>query len=108
MIPKSLAALLGLCQRAGQVASGELATEQALKRRKAALLLVATDTSERTRNRYLHLARTAGVPCYLVGSIDELGSAVGKPRRAALAILSTDFAKGIQGMIAKEGIQPVS
>lgn len=107
-MPQSIAALLGLCQRAGQLASGDMAAEQALRKRKALLLLIATDTSERTQNRYRHLARTAGVPCYLVGTLDELGSAVGKSRRAALAILSIDFARGIQGMIKKEGIEPVS
>lgn len=107
-MPKSLSFLLGLCQRAGQIASGDVAAEQALKKRKAVLLLLAADASGRTREKYLHLSRTAGVPCYLVGTLDELGEATGKGRRAALVIQSKDFAKGIRGLFEKEGIGPVS
>lgn len=106
-MPGSLSTLLGLCQRAGQIASGDLAAEQALKKRKGLLLLLATDVSARTKEKYLHLARSANVPTYEVGTLDELGSAIGKSRRAALVIQSRDFANGITGVLKKEGIEPV-
>jgi ribosomal protein L7Ae-like RNA K-turn-binding protein len=107
VISRSLSSLLGLCQRAGRLASGELAAEQALRRRRAVLLLVAQDVSERTREKYLQLARSSGTPCFLAGTMEELGLAAGKSRRAALAVQSADFARGIRGLLEKEGYQPV-
>jgi ribosomal protein L7Ae-like RNA K-turn-binding protein len=100
--------MLGLCQRAGKTASGDLAAEQALKKRKAELLILADDASERTREKFVELAARVGVPCYCAGTRDELGEALGKAHRAAVVIQSRDFAKGIVGILEKEGLAPVT
>lgn len=100
--------MLGLCQRAGKTASGDTAAEQALRRRKANLLLLASDASERTRVKFLSLAQEANVAVYSVGTREELGEAIGKAHRAAVAIQSGDFAKGMVGILKKEGLAPVS
>ncbi|HWI66102.1 MAG TPA: ribosomal L7Ae/L30e/S12e/Gadd45 family protein [Symbiobacteriaceae bacterium] len=107
MIPKSLEQMLGLCQRAGKVASGDLAAEQALKKRKADLLILAEDASERTREKFIGLAASLNVPVYTVGTRDELGLALGKAHRAAVVVQSRDFKKGIVGILEKEGLTPV-
>lgn len=107
MIPQSLRFMLGLCQRAGQAASGEFAVEQALARRKTAILILAEDASANTQERFCGLAARSGVPCYRVGTRDELGSALGKEHRATVAVLSKDFASGITAIMAKEGLTPV-
>ncbi len=106
-MPQTLQSILGLCQRAGKIASGDVAAEQALKRRKAALLILAEDASERTQEKFVALARQSGVPCYRVGTRDELGGAVGKAHRAALVVQSRDFAKGMIGILEKEGLRPL-
>jgi len=100
--------MLGLCQRAGKLASGDLAAEQALKKGKADLLILAEDASERTREKFARLAARSGVPCYLAGTRDELGSALGKAHRAAVAVQSKDFTKGIIGILEREGLTPVA
>ncbi len=86
------------------MASGDLAAEQALKKRKAELLILAEDASERTREKFLELAERTGVRCFSVGTRDELGGAVGKSHRAALVVQSRDFANGIVGLLTKEGL----
>jgi ribosomal protein L7Ae-like RNA K-turn-binding protein len=100
--------MLGLCHRAGKAASGDLSAQQALKKRKGNLLILADDVSDRTREKYLGLAARVGVPCYCVGTRDELGDALGKAHRAAVVIQSRDFAKGIVGILVKEGLTPVT
>jgi ribosomal protein L7Ae-like RNA K-turn-binding protein len=100
--------MLGLCQRAGKIASGDLAAEQALKKRKADLLILAEDASERTQEKFLALARSTAVPCYRVGTRDELGGALGKAHRAAVVIQSRDFTRGLKGILEKEGLKPVA
>lgn len=99
--------MLGLCQRAGKLVSGDFAAEQALRRRKADLLILAEDASERTQEKFLELARRAGVPCYTTGTRDELGAALGKGHRAAVVIQSRDFAGNMTGILTREGLSPV-
>lgn len=108
MIPPSLHSLLGLCQRAGKLVSGDLAAEQALRRRRADLVLLATDASERTRAKFIHLAAQAGTPCYSVGTREALGDAVGRAGRAVVIIQSRDFTKGMIGILEREGLAPVT
>lgn len=107
MIPQSLQFMLGLCQRAGKAASGDTAVEIALKKRKADLIILAEDASDRTQEKFLGLARQARVPVYQIGTLAELGTALGKGHRATVAIQSKDFSKGILGILTKEGREPV-
>lgn len=107
-MPQELQFMLGLCQRAGKAASGDMAVEIALKKRQADLLILAEDASERTQDKILSLAATAGVKCYRVGTRDELGTALGKGHRAAVVIQSRDFTKGIASIMAKAGLEPVT
>lgn len=100
--------MLGLCQRAGKLVSGDFATEQALRRRQADLLLLAEDASERTREKFLKLAQQAGTTCYSAGTRSDFGSALGKADRAVVAIQSRDFTKGMIGILQKEGLTPLS
>jgi ribosomal protein L7Ae-like RNA K-turn-binding protein len=108
LIHKPLGQLLGLCQRAGKLASGDLAAEQALKKRKADLLILAEDASERTQEKFLYLAHQTGVRVYRVGTRDELGAVLGKAHRAAVVIQSRDFTNGIVKLLEQEGLTPVS
>ncbi|MFZ5818083.1 MAG: L7Ae/L30e/S12e/Gadd45 family ribosomal protein [Bacillota bacterium] len=108
MISPALHSMLGLCQRAGKLVSGDFAAEQALRRRKADLLLLAEDASERTREKFLKLAEQASTPCYSAGTRADLGAAIGKADRAVVVIQSRDFTKGIIGILQREGLTPVS
>lgn len=108
MISPALHSMLGLCQRAGKLVSGDFAAEQALRRRKADLLILAEDASERTREKFIKLAEQAGTPCYCTGTRSDLGHALGKEAdRAAVVIQSRDFAKGMVGILEREGLTPV-
>lgn len=106
MISPALHSMLGLCQRAGKLVSGDTAAEQALRQRKADLLILAEDASERTREKFLKLAEQAGTPCYSAGTRTALGDALGKADRAAVVIQSRDFTKGIIGILQREGLTP--
>lgn len=107
-MPPSLPMMLGLCQRAGKLVSGDLAAEQALRRRRAHLVLVAADASLRTQSKFAHLAAQAGVPCYIVGTRADLGGAIGKAGRAVVVVQSRDFSRGILGILRREGLAPVT
>lgn len=89
-------ALLGLAQKAGKVASGELQVEHAVRTGKARVILIATDASDNTKKNYRDLAAYHEVACHEVLSKDEFGHATGKPPRAAIAITDPGFGKAIR------------
>lgn len=88
--------LIGLATKAGQTASGEFMTEREVKTGRAALVIVAGDSSDNTKKKFRDMCEFYKVPIYFYGDKDTLGHAMGKEFRASLAILDEGFADGIQ------------
>ena len=87
--------LIGLATKAGQTASGEFMTEREVKTGRAALVIVAGDSSDNTKKKFRDVCEFYKVPIYFYGDKDTLGHAMGKEFRASLAILDEGFAKGV-------------
>lgn len=88
--------LVGLATKAGKCVSGEFMTERETKSGRAALVIVAEDSSGNTKKKFRDMCEFYEVPIYFYGDKDTLGHAMGKEFRASLAILDEGFAKGIQ------------
>ncbi len=88
---------IGLAKRAGKLVAGEMAVEQCVRSGKAKLLLIATDASAATKERYQNMASYHEAPWRFALPKDEMGGAIGKGTRAAAAV--TD--KGLAAMIVK-------
>ena len=88
--------LLGLACRAGAIAAGAMQTEKALLSGNCKLLLIAADTAAETRARLLHMAEGTQTPCITVLTKDQMGVAVGKSPKAALAVNDSGFAGSIR------------
>ena len=88
--------LVGLATKAGKTVSGEFMTEREVKSGRAALVILAGDSSENTRKKFCNMCEYYEVPIYIYGDKDTLGHAMGKEFRASLAILDEGFAKGIR------------
>ncbi len=84
--------LLSMAQRARRIVSGAFAVEQAMQAHKAVLLIIAEDTAEESRKKYLTLAERYKVPYVVTLSRDLLGSCLGKEYRAAAALTDEGFA----------------
>ncbi len=95
MSEEKLISLLGLAQKAGKIASGELAVEKAIKSGKAKLILIALDSSNNTKKNYHDMATYYGISCYERLSKEILGNCIGKIHRAALAVVDEGFSKAI-------------
>lgn len=85
--------LLGLCQKAGKIVSGEVGCEAAIKNKTAKLLLLAEDASENTKKKFQNSATYYHIPLLELGLKEEIGMALGKESRAILAITEEGFAK---------------
>ena len=93
---EKMISLLGLAQKAGKIASGELAVEKAVKSGKAKLLVIAADCSEATKKNYNDMATYYEVEFFEIFSKEQLGQCIGKLYRAALVITDDGFANAIK------------
>ncbi len=87
--------MISMAAKAGKVASGEFACEQAVKSGKACLLIAAEDASDNTRHSFQNMCEFYHVPFILFGTKEELGHWTGKSYRASICILDEGFAKSI-------------
>ena len=88
--------LIGLATKAGKTAGGEFLTEREVKSGRAALVIVAEDSSENTKKKFQNMCEYYKVPIRFYGDKDTLGHAMGKQFRASLAVLDEGLAKGIR------------
>lgn len=88
--------LLGLCQKAGRVKSGEFATEESVKSYKAYLVIVAKDASDNTKKKFRDMCSFYEVPIFEYATKEELGRALGKEMRSSLAVIDEGFSKTLK------------
>lgn len=83
--------LLGLCMKAGRLLSGSEQVKTAVEDGKGILLILAEDSSERTKEEYIRLAKLSGITWRIFGEKEKLGHAVGKGIRAVILISDSGF-----------------
>lgn len=87
--------LLGLAMKAGRLLSGSEQVEKGLRDKKGSLLLIASDSSDRTKKQYVNAAKHAGITCRFFGKKEILGQVLGKNVRTAVLITDKGFARAI-------------
>jgi ribosomal protein L7Ae-like RNA K-turn-binding protein len=97
MVSNRQAFALSLAQKAGKVVSGDFAVRGALKAGTVKLLVLAADTAPNSKKEMRYLAEQAGVPVVELLTRWELGSAIGKGQRAAVAVTDSNFAGMLSG-----------
>lgn len=91
--------LLGLAKKAGQLLSGDETCERTIRSGKAVLVIVASDASENTKDKFKTMSNYRNV-CYReYGEKLEIGKYTGKEIRAVICILSKDFKNGLLKII---------
>ena len=94
--------LLGIAERAGRVASGGFATEQALTKGQAKFLIIAKDASADTQTNFALLAQKYKIPMVNLGTKERLGRSLGKDYRAVAAVLDKGFSDALQKLLPIE------
>lgn len=95
LLNKQVQNLLGLAERAKQLAYGENVV-QAIRKGKAALVLYASDASQNTQKMITDKSAYYQVEAIMVDDSQLLSSCVGKSGRMAVAILDHGFARKIK------------
>ena len=94
--------MLGLCRISGNLKSGDAMCEEAIRQRKAELVLIAKDASDNTRKKFKDKASF-----YKIEAVDlpfdksEMGKAMGLGERSVAAVTDKGLADSLRQMIHK-------
>ncbi len=88
--------MIGMCRRAGRMAAGSRAAEDAVKSRKARLVIFAEDTKGGTKEALLRQCDQYHVPHIEYGTKDTLGRITGYGECACCAVTDEGLADSIR------------
>ena len=87
--------LIGLARRAGKISFGTESSIETIEKKKAKLVIVANDSSDRTKKNFKELSEKLNVPFRIVGTIEDLSKSIGQVNKAVIVIKDENFAKEI-------------
>ena len=96
MINKKILGLIGLSARARKISYGADSVENDIKRKKVYLVIIANDSSLRTKDKFKKIAEKYKIPIIIEGDIEELSKAIGKSNKAILGIEDINLSKEIE------------
>lgn len=95
MISNKVYGLIGLAMRAGKIAFGADSVEDLIKKRKLKLVIVAKDSSERTRNNFEFICNKNNIPIIIFGNIENISKSIGKQNKAIIGVKEANIANEI-------------
>lgn len=96
MINKKILGLIGLSARARKISYGADSVENDIKRKKVYLVIIANDSSLRTKDKFKKIAEKYKIPIIIEGDIEELSKAIGKSNKAILGIEDINLSREIE------------
>ena len=96
MINNKILGLIGLSAKAGKICFGADRVESEIKRRKVYLVIIAKDSSERTKEKFQNICKNEGIKSIVIENIESLSKAIGKTNKAVIGIKDKNLATEIQ------------
>ncbi len=97
-----LKTMLSFCKRSGNILSGDVQVSNALSKKKAKLVIIATDVSENTTKNFVDKCDYYKIDCIQYGLRDEISSSIGMVNKTVFCITDENFAKTIKNLIMSE------
>ena len=96
LINNNILGLIGLAMKAGKICFGSDSVEENIVKRKVKLVIIANDSSDRTKNKFIKLCETYNIPIIIDSDIDSLSKSIGKNNKAIIGIKDINFSEAIQ------------
>lgn len=93
---------ISLAQKAGKVKAGEYLTEKALKEGTAYLVIIASDTSEKSKARITRSCKYFGCDVLVYGTKETLGHFTGHKDKSVICITDEGFANALKKRLANQ------
>jgi len=87
--------LISIATKAGKVKTGEFLTTKALQLGECYLVVIATDTSEKSTKRLMGISENYGCEAIVYATKEELGKYTGKKEKSVIAITDKGLAQAI-------------
>ncbi len=94
-LEERIASYVALANKAGKVVSGSDSVDEAIRKQRAGLVIIASDVSSDIGLKVNRLAARFSIPCFKVLSRDRLASLLGKGLRSAVAIAPGGFVAAV-------------
>lgn len=91
--------ILGLAKKAGKIVAGTDACLQEIEKNNIKLLILATDSAERTKKTFKQKCKQFNICVYEILTINEISNSIGKENKAVLGIKDKNFAQAINKII---------
>ena len=88
--------LIGLAARARKVSYGADSVELEAQKNKVYLIILAQDSSIRTKEKFQKISEKYNIPIIITQTIEDLSKAIGKNNKAILGIEDINLASEIQ------------
>ena len=93
---KRILGLIGLAAKARKICFGADSVEEQIKKRKVFLIIVATNSSDRTKEKFIKLSEEYQIPIIIQSEIELLSKAIGKSNKAIIGIEEKNIANEIE------------
>ena len=93
--------MIGMAKKAGKTAEGEYLCEDAVRREKSKLIIIATDISEKSRERIVNSCKFHKIDYIDYSDSENLGRITGNEKRVVVSINDEGFAKAIVDKISQ-------
>lgn len=91
--------MLGLATKAGKIAFGTEASTECINKKKAKLVIVAEDSSDKTKKNFEFLCQKNNIPLLVFETVENLSKAIGNKNKAIICIKDKNFADEISKII---------
>ena len=96
MINKKILGLIGLSAKVGKVSFGADSVENGIKKRIVKLVIVAEDSSDRTKDKFKRICNEFQIPIMQIADIETLSKTIGKNNKAILGIQDINLSREIE------------
>lgn len=99
MVNNKISGLLGLAMKAGKIVFGTEACMQEIQKNKVKLVIIATDSAERTKTNFDIICKEKKIPMFEYLKIEDISKSIGKNNKAVIGIRDTNFSREIKKII---------
>ena len=90
---------MGIATKAGKVAFGTEAVIELIEKKKAKLVVIAEDASDKSKENITYLCNKNQIPIAVFGTIETISKAIGKPNKAVISIKDKNLGEEIYKII---------
>lgn len=99
-----LLGLIGIATKAGKISAGSEIVIESIKLKKAKLVIIAQDCSEKTRKNFEFLCNKNDIKLIVCETIESLSNTIGKKNKAVLCVKDKNFADEMVRIYGGEAI----